>query len=158
MADEPKKHGSQDLDAMADEIMELSELVSGARSRRSTGPDDLSEAEYLTLRQLVANEPETIGDLQRAIGVVPAQMSRIIRSLENKSGDAYIRCAINPADRRRVDVSLTDVGREAYTSYRSARMETMRQVLQPLSVDDREVFMRILRQIRSFVAEQGASK
>ncbi len=136
------------LDAMAGEIFELYRLVAIARSRRPAGPDDLSETEFLTLDVLAKEQPLTIGDVQKRIGVVPAQMSRIVRALEEQGGRSYVECKINPPDRRRVDVSLTPAGKAAYEVYRSARLGSMRDILCILDPGDRGHFMDILRQIR----------
>ena len=142
------------LDAMAAEIFELFHLVAVARSRRPAGPDDLSETEYLTLDLLAKEQPMTIGDAQKRIGVVPAQMSRIVRSLEEQGGRGYVECSINPQDRRRVDISLTDAGRQAYEKFRTVRLTSMYTTLQALVPKDRLEFMRMLRQIRAAFAKQ----
>ena len=83
------------LDLMAAEIFELYRLIALARSRQPSGPDDLAETEFLTLDLLVREEPLTIGSVQKQIGVVPAQMSRIVRALEEQGGKGYVRCQIN---------------------------------------------------------------
>jgi DNA-binding MarR family transcriptional regulator len=144
----------QNLEAMADEIFELSNLISTARSRQPGKPSDLSESEFLTLDLLGRGEPLTIGEIQRQIGVVPAQMSRIVRALEDRKGGGYIRCTINPRDRRRVDVGLTGEGRKAHDIYRKSRLSMMLAIVSALTPVDREAFMRILRQIRATVTSR----
>lgn len=142
------------LSTMALEIFELYLLIAMARSRRPTGPDDLSETEFLTLDLLSKGQPLTIGDVQKRIGVVPAQMSRIVRALEEQGGRGYVECRINPQDRRRVDISLTPVGTTAHEKYRATRLGSMHEILDILAPPDREHFMRILRQIRNAFAER----
>jgi len=137
------------LDQMASEIFDLYVMIAIARSRAPQGPDDLSEAEFLTLDVLSKDEPLTIGDVQRRIGVLPAQMSRIVRALEKQGGRGYVECKINPQDRRRVDIALTERGRSAREAYRNARLQSMYQILAILPPDDRVHFMRIMRLIRS---------
>lgn len=133
---------------MAVEIFELYRLIAIARTRRPTGPDELSETEFLTLDLLENEEPLTIGEVQKRIGVVPAQMSRIVRSLEGAGGKAFVACKINANDRRRVDISLTPAGKTALENYRNVRMGTMYHVLKALKPLDRLEFMRMLREIR----------
>ena len=70
------------LGPMVSEIFDLYRLIAAARSRRPSGPDDLSETEFITLDLLAKAESMTIGEVQKLIGVVPAQMSRIVRSWE----------------------------------------------------------------------------
>ena len=55
------------------------------RRRRRLG--DLKEVEFLTLAILQANGTMIVGDIQRILGVLPAQMSRIIRSMEQRPRD-----------------------------------------------------------------------
>ncbi len=145
------------LDKMAMEIFELYRLIAIARSRRPAGPDDLSETEFLTLDLLAKEQPLTIGEIQKHIGVLPAQMSRIIRALEEQGGRGYVDCQINPQDRRRINVTLTDGGMTAYQIYRSARLGSMHDLLLILDHDDRLSFMRILREIRVAFEEKLSS-
>lgn len=147
-------HTQETLDKMASEIFELYLLIAIARSRTPSGPDDLSETEFLTLDILSKNEPLTIGDVQKRIGVLPAQMSRIVRALEEQGGRGYVECKINPKDRRRIDISLTEAGRKAHESYRTLRLRSMNEVLKALPDDDRLHFMRILRRIHEAFAER----
>ncbi len=147
-------HTQETLDGMAAEIFELYRLIAIARTRAPTGGEDLSETEFLVLDALTKQESQTIGDVQRTIGVVPAQMSRIVRSLERQGGDAYIECTINTEDRRRVNLALTSVGTEAYNKFKSNRLGSMLAVLQALEPEDRISFMRNLRQIRMAFEER----
>lgn len=139
---------------MAEEIFELYQLIAIARSRRPTGQEDLSESEYLALNILAKNQPLRIGEVQKQIGVVPAQMSRIVRALHEDGGKGYIACKINSDDRRRIDISLTAEGRQAYENYRSARLQTMYQILEILPAADRTHFMRNMRQLRTAFEEK----
>lgn len=136
------------LETMAEEIFALSKLVSTARSRLPSGPDDLAESEFIALDTLARSQPLTIGEIQRRLGVVPAQMSRIIRSLENRDGGGYIACNINPEDRRKVDVTLTPAGVKAHRAYRESRLQSMLDILSGLRPNDRVEFIRLLRIIR----------
>ena len=144
------------LDKMAAEIFELYQLVAIARSRHPSGPDEPSEAEFLTLDLLSKEQPLTIGDVQKRIGVLPAQMSRIVRALEEQGGRGYVECRINPQDRRRIDVSLTPAGEKAHKEYRAARLRSMRESLSALPPEDRLHFMRMLRQIHHAFADRLA--
>lgn len=134
---------------MAAEIFELYQLLAAARSRRATNPEDLSEAEFVALDVIAREGSMTVGEIQRRVGVVPAQMSRIVRSLEENGGKGYVACRINPSDRRCIDLSMTPAGHKAYEAYRNARMKTMYDALSALDPSDRLDFMRMLSQIRT---------
>jgi len=137
------------IDRMADEIFELYRLIALQRSRQPAGPEDLSETEFLTLDVLTREKLLSIGDVQKRIGIVPAQMSRIVRSLDKNGGKGFIECQINASDRRRIDISITSDGKEAYDRFRQARLGSMYAILNILSPDDRDSFMRIMNQLRS---------
>jgi DNA-binding MarR family transcriptional regulator len=145
----------RELERLAEEIFELSRLGwrAGA-SGRGKGASDLSESEFFTLDLLAKNQPLTVGQLQRSVGVLPAQMSRVIRSLEEKADKPLIECGINANDRRKVDVTLTETGRKAHQSYRVVRLARTVEVLAELSDRDRREFMRIVRVMRSLLDRQ----
>ena len=148
-----------DLEQMAEEIFELSKLASAIRAQNRAGtPEVLSETEFLTLDVLIQEGPMTVGAIQRRIGVLPAQMSRIIRSLENKGGSAFggfVECTIHPSDRRKIDVQVTPKGRNRHRAYRSARLKMTTEILQDLTPEDRRQFIRICGRIRSGMAKRA---
>jgi len=145
--------GAKHLEALAEEIFDLTTLSWRTRRRAKEGPD-LSESEFLALDLLAKHEPRTVGEIQKQIGVLPAQMSRVIRALESKSGRPFIACSINPVDKRRIDVCLTDAGRKVHAAYRSARLAQTVGMLATLREKDRTEFMRILRVLREKLSNQ----
>ncbi|HUT87866.1 MAG TPA: helix-turn-helix domain-containing protein [Thermoguttaceae bacterium] len=137
------------LEQLADEVYGVTRAILALRARsKATGPEELSESEFITLDLLTKHETMTVGEIQKQIGIPPAQMSRLMRSLETKDAGAMVKCAINEQDRRKVDVTITEPGGTAHGRFREARRATALQFLQHLSHDDREVFMRILRSFR----------
>jgi len=143
------------LEDLAEEIFALSNLASRARARdRGSAVESLTETEHLTLDLLARHGAMTVGQIQKTIGVLPAQMSRIIRALEDKSGATFIRCAINPEDRRKIDVSLTSDGQKALSGYRNARISSILNILTILEPAERDEFMRILRKIQDNMARR----
>ena len=148
----PRKRTTESLDTQAEEIFELTQLASVLRTRARMGKTEaLSEAEFLTLDFLAKDDDRTVGEIQRHVGVLPAQMSRLIRALENKDGQALVACQINPQDRRRINVRLTSTGRSTHKAYKGKRLALTGQILKALSDSDRAKFMRILRQIRDMM-------
>ena len=146
------------LDTMAGEIFELYQLVATARTRRPSGPDELSETEFLTLDVLSKEQPLTTGEVQKRVGVLPAQMSGIVRALEKGGGKSFVACSINSKDRRRIDIILTEEGRAAYASFRAARLASMRQILAILAGEDRMHFMRIIRLLTTGLRQHFAAE
>lgn len=119
-------------------------LGGGPHRRR---PGDLKEIEYLTLAILQARGTMIVGDIQRLLGVLPAQMSRIIRALEDRP-DPLIGCHINPRDKRKVDVQLTAGGEKALQDYQAARVGRIAIALKGLPEDSLEDINRLLDRLR----------
>ena len=114
--------------------------------RRSGG--DLKEMEFLTLAILQQNRTMIVGDIQRILGILPAQMSRIIRSLEGRTMP-LIACQINSHDKRKVDVTLTEAGEGALADYIGPRVGAIADLLARLSEDERESLAHLLHKLQS---------
>ncbi|HTV49447.1 MAG TPA: MarR family transcriptional regulator [Phycisphaerae bacterium] len=160
--DNPK---SDSLAKMAEEIFALAKLSWRQRlASRKQGEEELTESQFLTLDTLhtAKGEPLSVGDIQRSIHVVPAQMSRIIRSLENDFDAPLIRCELNQIDKRKIDVRLTNQGRAAYEQFRQSRLGRTLEILTGLTEQDRVDFIRICRHMRELyekaTAEQAANE
>jgi len=135
------------LAAAAEEIFSIS-VGAWHMRHRAKARWDLSEAEFLTLDVLARDGTMTVGRIQKHIGVLPAQMSRIIRSLEHKFDQPLIACSINAADKRKVDVQITEFGRLAHSDFREGRMSQTATVLSRIPDKELAEFMRVIRLIR----------
>src|SRR5262245_3833599 len=111
------------------------------RGRRRSG--DLKEIEFLTLSLLHKREKLIVGDIQRQLGVLPAQMSRIIRALETRERP-LIACRINPQDKRKIDVVLTPAGQAAFQEHQASRVRILAGILDKLSDEDRDNLHHVL--------------
>lgn len=153
----PTFQQAEQLRAFAEEVFALSKEVWAQQNRGGREPTEITETEFLTLDILSrATETPTVGDIQRQLGVLPAQMSRIIRSLEAKPDGPLVRCEINKSDKRKIDVSLTDEGVRVYQAYRQMKLASTQQLLMGLSDQDRQEFMRILRLIREMLHKSSS--
>ncbi len=142
------------LDQMAEEIFSLTVMSWRERlGSRASSTAELSESQYLAIDTLVrANGPLTVGQIQRAIGVLPAQMSRIMRSLETTFAKPLVRCELNQSDKRKIDVRLTTEGARIYEAFRHSRLAKTVDILTKLTEKDRLEFVRICRHIRELYA------
>ncbi len=127
--------------------------LSTLRGRRRLG--DLKEIEFLTLAILQANGTMIVGDIQRILGVLPAQMSRVIRSLENRERP-LIQCRINPRDKRKIDVCLTPFGDKSLLDYQGARVGRIVELLQDLADEDQEELIRALAKLHGLLERTPA--
>jgi DNA-binding MarR family transcriptional regulator len=115
------------------------------RGRRRAG--DLKEVEFLALSILSDHGTMIVGDIQRLLGVLPAQMSRIIRSLEDRDRP-LIACRINPQDKRKIDVHLTAPGEKALADYREHRVRGIADLLRKLPDDDLDDLASLLDKLQ----------
>jgi DNA-binding MarR family transcriptional regulator len=129
--------------------------LSAPRGRRRSG--DLREIEFLTLSLLHQREPLIVGDIQRQLGVLPAQMSRIIRALETRERP-LISCRINAQDKRKIDVALTPAGRAAFQEHQASRVRTIASLLGSLSPDDLDELHRLVGQLQGPAAGRPADR
>lgn len=125
------------------------------RGRRRTG--DLKEIEFLTLSLLHKREKLIVGDIQRQLGVLPAQMSRIIRALETRERP-LIACQINAQDKRKIDVALTTAGRGAFLEYQAARVSTISTLLNHLAEDDLDDLQRLIAKLQEALDGQSVEE
>jgi DNA-binding MarR family transcriptional regulator len=118
--------------------------LTAPRGRRRNG--DLKDLEFLTLSLLQGPNSLIVGDIQRRLGILPAQMSRIIRALEMRERP-LIACRINPTDKRKVDVALTPAGIQALQQYQTTRLREISALLSKLSDDDHDHLQRMLERL-----------
>ena len=118
------------------------------RGRRRGG--DLKEAEFLSLAILHERGTMIVGDIQRLLGVLPAQMSRIIRALEMRE-QPLIACRINPHDKRKIDVCLTPAGEKTLTEYQSQRVRGIAALLRDLPEADQADLSRVLDKLHGLL-------
>ena len=122
------------------------------RHRRRSG--DLKEVEFLTLSILQGRGTMIVGDIQRMLGVLPAQMSRIIRALEMRD-QPLIACRINSHDKRKIDGNLTPAGRAAYNDYQTSRVTSITHFLSKLSEDDLDDLQSLLAKMHDLLTENA---
>jgi DNA-binding MarR family transcriptional regulator len=118
--------------------------MSALRGRRRAG--DLKEVEFLTLSILRGHGTMIVGDIQRLLGVLPAQMSRVIRALENRDRP-LIACRINPRDKRKIDVCMTTAGEKVLQEYRAVRVGRIVDLLHNLPDEEQEDLVRLLEKL-----------
>ncbi len=146
----------QRLEDVAQDLFEVFTHLglSTLRGRRRLG--DLKEVEFLTLSLLQAHGVMIVGDIQRLLGVLPAQMSRIVRALETRERP-LIQCRINARDKRKVDVGLTTAGEKALVEYQAIRIGRLIQRLRTLSDDDLEDLVRLGHKLNSLLEQPTES-
>jgi DNA-binding MarR family transcriptional regulator len=138
------------VDEIAQDLFEVITRLCLTVPRGRRKGDDLKEIEFYTLTLLHERGTMIVGDIQRLLGVLPAQMSRIIRSLETRPGP-MISCRINPHDKRKIDVCLTEAGEKALAEYEAVRVRRIAELLHDLSDDDQGNLVHLLERFRALL-------
>jgi DNA-binding MarR family transcriptional regulator len=143
------------VEEVAQELFEVATQVCFGTLRGRRRPGDLKELEFLTLCLLQSQQPMIVGHIQRQLGVLPAQMSRIIRSLEGRP-EPFISCHINPQDKRKINVSLTGAGEKALWDYQEARVGRLVERLRHLPDDEHEDIVRLVHKLGTLLERNSA--
>ena len=146
----------QRVDELAQDLFEVVTQVCLSAQRGRRRGVDLKEVEYLTLTILQGRGTMIVGDIQRLLGVLPAQMSRIIRALENRDRP-LIACRINSRDKRKIDVCLTPAGEKALMDYRDASVSRIVEHLRHLSEEDQDDLTRSLDKLTAILGRPAAT-
>jgi DNA-binding MarR family transcriptional regulator len=134
------------LDEIAQDLFEVLTQIALATQAGLRRGMDLKEVEFLTLAILHAHDTMIVGDIQRLLGVLPAQMSRIIRSLEGRQSPLIV-CQINPRDKRKIDVRLTSAGTRALLEYQDIRVRKLTELLQSLPEEEHDDLSRLIQKL-----------
>ncbi len=113
----------ENLGSLIDAVQSVSLVIN---SKKTLQKHRLKEPEYLTLQILRDQGVMIVGDIQKILSVLPAQMSRIIRKLENRE-QPLIQCEINSTDKRKIDVELTQHGEKILTDVRERLIRVMEE-------------------------------
>lgn len=134
------------LEELAQDLLGLLTRLGMARPRNRRDEVGLTDIEFMALALLQDHGTLIVGHLQRMLGVLPAQMSRIIRSLEARERP-MIDCHINPTDKRKINVRLTAAGGKALQDYKAVRIGPLVELLRDLTDADREELARLLEKL-----------
>lgn len=91
-------------------------------------PLGLTHPQYLVMLALWERSPRSLGDIADALALEPASASPLVKRLEKEGLIERVR---SEQDERRLDISLTDVGR----ALRAQALDVPRQVMQRVGLD-----------------------
>ncbi len=116
---------------------------------RSEGPpkpfDGTLQGEMFALSYLLRQGGTLVpGDISAEMKISSARVAAILKNLENKG---FVSRAIDPSDRRRVLVSLTDDGAEHIKGHHKFVFEKIKKMLENLGEVDAKEFVRILERL-----------
>lgn len=89
-------------------------------------------------------------ELAELLHIRPTSVGELLSRLEQKG---WVRRTSSKTDKRKILVSLTDMGRAEVKRARRENALVHREMLSPLTVEEKEAFYRILEKIRIFYLE-----
>jgi len=136
------------IEQLALEMFELTRRTWFKSQREKfKGGFDLSESEFLALDALENVPSMSVGELRKRVGIQPAQMSRVLKALEQRYDEKLVICSINPRDKRKIDVSITPKGRRVVNAYRRSKIKASIDALHSLSKQDLASLAKIMAKI-----------
>ena len=103
--------------------------------------NESTQGEAFALHHIAMNSEHIIpSEISEALGISGARIAATLNSLESKG---YIVRQIDPSDRRRILITLTNKGEEQEKAYRSDLTKTMEKMFEQLGEHDANEYIRI---------------
>jgi DNA-binding MarR family transcriptional regulator len=128
--------------------------ASAWRLGRSLRESGLRWPEFAVLHHLDAQGAVAQRELAMALRIQPSNLVALLDQLEKRG---FLDRAPDPEDRRRHRVELTPQGRQAVEKAREATRRAERELLGPLSVEDRRQFRALLVRLTAHTCDRGTS-
>lgn len=132
-----------DADRLAEQLVLLTRHVHRIQKRHLEERDlGVTPAQSRLLRILAhCASPPRMADLAERLDVVPRAVTTLVDGLE---ANGKVRRVPDPTNRRVIRIELTDDGLEALRELRGARTSAAKEILGPLSGEQREVLGGLL--------------
>jgi DNA-binding MarR family transcriptional regulator len=105
---------------------------------------NLTTPQFYVLKTLIEQDGQCpIGQIARIHGLTNATMTGLVKRLEAQTPPLVVRQP-DAADRRSVNVLLTDAGRERFASVQDNLLEYVRAILALLNADERQNIINYL--------------
>ena len=132
-----------DYSKLADEFLMLMHLL--RRLKPQLKITESMHGEAFALYHIAARGEHMIpSEISSAVGISGARIAATLNSLENKG---FITRQIDPSDRRRILVTLTETGKKQEETRRRQLSETIEKIMRQLGEHDAKEYIRITRKI-----------
>ena len=139
-----------DCEVLAEMLVDQTELLFRHGPHKLIGKN--ARGECFVLRCLARSKaPLLPSDLSEQSHASTARIAVVLNTLEKKG---LISRAIDPTDRRRILVSLTNVGQEYVAVIRTQLREDMKHLLEELGEQDAREYLRITKRILQISQEE----
>ena len=141
---------AMDCEVLAEMLVDQTELLFRHGPHKLIGKN--ARGECFVLRCLARSKaPLLPSDLSEQSHASTARIAVVLNTLEKKG---LISRAIDPTDRRRILVSLTNVGQEYVAVVRTQLREDMKHLLEELGEQDAREYLRITKRILQISQEE----
>jgi len=113
---------------------------------------ELTFSQYVTLKML-SNGPAGVTDLARFAELNPGAMTRLLDKLEAKG---IIARVADPADRRALNINLTDAGLSMWQDVNQCGQRVLERAMTGMSQDERNQLTRLIEQVRDNLSFTGS--
>lgn len=139
-----------DCEVLAEMLVDQTELLFRHGPHKLIGKN--ARGKCFVLRCLARSKaPLLPSDLSEQSHASTARIAVVLNTLEKKG---LISRAIDPTDRRRILVSLTNVGQEYVAVVRTQLREDMKHLLEELGEQDAREYLRITKRILQISQEE----
>jgi DNA-binding MarR family transcriptional regulator len=139
-----------DYNALAREYMKI--LYKMRKRKSPKRINDSLHGEQFVLAFLSRHDGRVIpGDISKEMGISSARVAAALNNLEVKG---MISRSIDPCDRRRILVELTDAGRMQEAEHTKQIMGMLARMLEGLGEEDSVVFLRILGKLSELAPDE----
>lgn len=104
----------------------------------------MTRGEHFVMYHLAFNNATQPGKMATALGVSTAHMAKVLRGLEEKG---FIQRELDLSDRRKIIVTLTTLGTDAFRVDFDASIEKTAELLRALGEEDALALVRIFNRI-----------
>lgn len=134
------------------ELAGVGRLIALTRERhRRAGSDAPTRLQRFALMRVDDDGTVSVSDLTEQFDIGPATMSQLLATLERRG---WVTRTLDPADRRRHLVALTDAGRDIVEAERRRHRALLRLVLEELTPAERDCLLGIVQKIARLAVER----
>lgn len=136
-----------------DLALEFIEVMNQTRKRNiSKQIDDSMRGEHFVLNYISEYEGNvTPSDISNEMGITSARIAAALNGLEKKG---LIIRSIDPQDRRRILIDMTDSGKEQVRNHYEKVLSTTTNMLRHLGEEDAMNYIRIMKKMSEFKHEE----
>ncbi len=101
--------------------------------------------EMFILNHIICQEQGVLpGELSSAMNASTARIAMALKNLEKKG---YVKRSIDPDDRRKINVTITEIGRKLVIDERRKMLGKIESILRELGEQDTKEYIRIVNRI-----------